>query len=660
MQGLKSTATIASLLTVQKKDELEAWLTAVAGPDAFENAANWCLVGNQTSNAGAIEQSPDDINPLIERVVNGMEAVVELKRKQAGSQPSNPTEAIESLFEIPDGKSRLLDEMTAQGHAQFVTMTIRGTSRNALPTIDVRDLGIGLHHEEFANTILALGQSTKGRQPHLIGMYGQGGSSTFDKCEYTVIISRKARTQLTPNQRDTTGWTVVRRKLNVRAPQYSYFIDHRTGLVPWFSRDIADNLGFTHGTLVMHVGYRNLGSFASQQITNNAYYTLNFRLFDPMIPWTLADERSGRRTSRTMRGVPYRLFQLRTVSGVGSTVERSRNRATAIRHHTEYRHRRDGESNLRIAWWILQDEQAAGGRRRRAHGERLSPYRDHTKRYSRRVIAVTRGGQTHAALTAGATFVRKGFRQLSRSMILQVDTDDLSWEEVADFFTSNRADLKTASHAHIEEAINAAIELHADELRAIERERQAELVAGRSASDQEEIRKHLDPMIRAFLRTRRSSNGEGAGGGKSSEFRGKQVPTFVKFARANVLTVRPGVPTRAQLLTDALDEVVRHPDTQLRIEPSNPAIVVEGVSGSNGRYTVNLSPSPELTPGTRAQISASMYRPNSWLHRTEHPLRISVDAPPEPFVGGVSTDILEFSFTERIGTRSTRRGKNRY
>ena len=77
-------------------------------------------------------------------------------------------------------------------------LTFKGDQQT--PTVEVRDNGIGIHPTEFADTIVALGQSEKGQRPYLIGMYGQGGSSTFDKSKYTVIISRRHPDQLNDSQ----------------------------------------------------------------------------------------------------------------------------------------------------------------------------------------------------------------------------------------------------------------------------------------------------------------------------------------------------------------------------------------------------------------------------------------------------------------------------
>ena len=94
---------------------------------------------------------------------------------------------------------------------RHLAVSLRGLSLRTDPTIEVRDRGLGIHPDDFSGTILALGQSDKGQKPYLIGMYGQGGSSTFDKCEYTIIVSRRHPDHLTGGQSDQVGWTVVRR-----------------------------------------------------------------------------------------------------------------------------------------------------------------------------------------------------------------------------------------------------------------------------------------------------------------------------------------------------------------------------------------------------------------------------------------------------------------
>ena len=355
------------LLELESGAAVEAWLTETLGAEVLSDERYWQPVGGQLSNAGAIEASPDEINPLIERVVNGIEAVIELKWHQRAPTewlPQTPKEAIETLFSIPNGESRLLSEEQARSLADQVHLVLRGDRDQ--PTVLVRDRGIGIHPSDFAESIVSLGQSDKGERPYLIGMYGQGGSSAFEKSEYTIIVSRR-HPDLLNSRQDLAGWTIVRRHLATRVHRYSYLVVPDTREVPAFKGSVADAVGFAHGTHVAHISYRNLGPFAVQQITNRAYFTLNYRLFDPLIPWTLTEERSMMpRASRTMRGVPYRLRQLPSTTGIGLLGGSGRGGETSIRHYVAFDYRDQTYDTIRIEWWVLQDEAVQEGRRRGA------------------------------------------------------------------------------------------------------------------------------------------------------------------------------------------------------------------------------------------------------------------------------------------------------
>jgi len=520
--------------------------------------------------------------------------------------------------------------------AEKVQLVLRG--EKADPTVIVKDQGIGIHPNNFKATIVELGQSDKGQRPYLVGMYGQGGSSTFDKCDYTIIVSRRHPNFREEGQSDEVGWTIVRRKLETRAHVYSFLVDPETGEVPRFEGEIGDAIELYHGTWIAHVGYHGLQGFSNQLITNHAFYTLNFRLDDPLLPWKLGDERAVMRyptpgaRRRTMRGIPYRLGLHPQVSGVGSLEARRRGEETAVRHHISYSHNTGSGSRLHVEWWVVQDERVIDGRRRREHRARGEPYRDRTRRYAQRPITITRGGQMHSTLT-GQLF-RGRFPEIARSIVVNVDTDDLTFEEGASFFSSTRADLKAASQDLVEQAIRAAIELYEDELREIERERQAEVVAGRSASDEDVIRERLDPLIRAF-QSSRTEDGRGASKVRQrvERFRGVEIPTYLKFARNDPLLVYPGVPTHVDLLTDAADKVVRDQHTRFQLRPSSDLIRVAGFQGGSGRWHVRLEPSAELPIGARVNITAMMGRDGIWWREAENSCDVIAQAAPPPYEG---------------------------
>jgi hypothetical protein len=636
------------LLALQSSVDVEQWLKGVVGPDVLSNERYWRPVGGQTSNAGAIEASADEINPLIERVVNAPEAVIELKLADSIADdsnmviPANPRTAIEVLWEIPRGEARWLKEDEGRANAHDVELVFRG--ERDTPTIVVRDRGIGIHPDDFANTIVSLGSSDKGQKLYLVGMYGQGGSSTFDKCEYTIIMSRRHPRHLPRGRPDLVGWTVIRRKLATRSHVYGYLVEPDTGFIPRFSGAIGDSVEIKHGTLVSHVDYRNLGPFAHQQITNRAYYTLNYRLFDPLIPWTMIEERNMSVTgSRTMRGVPYRIGELPSTSGIGlQSSDRSRSTAS-VRHNISFEYQDKDYGSLNVEWWVLQDEEVEAGRRRRDHADRIRPYRDPNRRYAQRGIAITRGGQTHAALTL-RVFESKRLKQVTRSIVVHVNTDALTLEAAASFFSSNRAELKTESQDIVERAVLAAIESYADDLRAIERERQEELIRGKGASDQEAIRSRLDRIIRrAFASLRPGAGNDAAKSrGDQKDLRLRQIPTYLKFARARELGIRPGVPTHIDLLTDAADSTVIHRDTAFRVESDSAFVIIGTKDGGAGRWRVELLCAGDAPVGTKATVSAYMERVGIWRVDADEPIRVVVEPPLPPYEGNDPPTSMRF------------------
>ena len=139
--------------------EVEDFLKEIGGIDIFEEDTRWRNVGNLSSNAGAIEASADEINPIVERVVNSIESVIELAVARASYEPESPSQAIQDLLSIPQGTARLLDDSAARHAADKVVVTLRGDQNR--PNVVVRDKGIGIHPDAFKDTVLALGQSHK-------------------------------------------------------------------------------------------------------------------------------------------------------------------------------------------------------------------------------------------------------------------------------------------------------------------------------------------------------------------------------------------------------------------------------------------------------------------------------------------------------------------
>ena len=108
----------------------------------------------------------------------------------------------------------------------------------------IEDDGIGQAPERMHETLLSLGSSDKGDKPYLIGLFGQGGSSTYAASEYSWCISRRAP-EVLDGKSDGVGWTIVRAGFpeGKEDPVLAYLAAHPSGQVSSLPSSAAEAIG---------------------------------------------------------------------------------------------------------------------------------------------------------------------------------------------------------------------------------------------------------------------------------------------------------------------------------------------------------------------------------------------------------------------------------
>ena len=266
-------------------------------PDHF----HWIPVGGERGNAGRIKQANYPVNPIAERTINGMEALIELERQRElladpqSTDPTSPRDAVGRYFGLPP-----LDELPKLGESA-ATKTTRAQARELARrlrvrlvyskasrefTVAIEDEGIGQSPALIHQTLLSLGSTTKADKWYLIGVFGQGGSSAYAVSKYSWVMSRRAP-DLLSGDTDGVGWTVVKHVFprGRRDDYFAYLASSSDGRVPWLSAAAADEAKIGHGTRFTHIGY-NFGSGGSA-ITRQLYQSLNHVLFNPVLPFEL-------------------------------------------------------------------------------------------------------------------------------------------------------------------------------------------------------------------------------------------------------------------------------------------------------------------------------------------------------------------------------------
>ncbi len=281
-----------------------------------EGKFHWIPLGEDFGNSGRIKLAIEPEGPIAERTINGMEALIELMRRNElienknAPVPQSPREAVARYFSLPqlDHIPRMetnIHGLKPQKYARELAKRLR--VRVAFDKVQrefavfVEDDGIGQTPARMHETLLSLGSSDKTDKPYLIGMFGQGGSSTYAASQLSWCVSRRAA-QCLDGSSDGVGWTVVKEVFNkVRGSYYAYLAASPTGEVTSLPADTGDTIGLKHGVRFGHLGYNFSGGGSA--VTREFYQAMNHILFNPVLPFDL--DVGG--TVATVYGNGYRL-----------------------------------------------------------------------------------------------------------------------------------------------------------------------------------------------------------------------------------------------------------------------------------------------------------------------------------------------------------------
>jgi hypothetical protein len=281
---------------------------------------HWIPVGRERGNKGRIALANTPVNPIAERTVNGMEALIEMERQRellknpSALAPSTPRDAVKRYFGIPpldqlpklpkSPESKAI-QAKARDMARKLRVRLLYEKKQKEFTVAIEDDGIGQAPASIHRTLLSLGSTTKADKWYLIGVFGQGGSSAYAVSKYSWVLSRRAP-DLLDGATDGAGWTIVRHVFPTgrRDDYFAYLACSPDGHVPFVSKADADAAEIRHGTRFVHIDY-DFGRGGSA-IMRQLYQSMNHVLYNPILPF---DSVVGS-TEATIYGNGYRLSNL--------------------------------------------------------------------------------------------------------------------------------------------------------------------------------------------------------------------------------------------------------------------------------------------------------------------------------------------------------------
>ncbi len=512
---------------------------------------SWEPVGGRRNNLATINIGTDPAAGVTERITNAIDAVLE-KQWKIENEPNDiksPRRATETWFDIKDGKIASFKDprdKTIQDLSEKIKVTLYDSNKKDKPTIQIRDKGIGLKPEDFRNTILDLNSSNKINKLHLMGAFGQGGSTALSYNDLTIIISKPYIHNKTSKK---VAWTIVRINAgNVNIDKHEWFeyiVEKSTGQP--FVLEIPDS-EFEPGTLVRHI-MMDLGKYKGKMTTpsNSLWYLAHNYLFDAILPFKICDERGDKK-------------EIRTVTG--------NNRILTYTNNLEYSQTipltfKDGK--VTIYYWVL-DTTGENPKDRITNYTKVST-----------PIVITFNGQKQGGLGNGIIKNDLKLPFLDRYLIVQIETDYLDNTSKRSLFSSTRESLRDTSI--LEELKKLTIDTlqEDDRLKQLDKERKERYFRKDETQVLDSLRKRLSRRINTAITASgggssvtTSTTGETVNTVGKPEIPIEDPPTFFKIITESPKKVYQGERFSIKFETDAHPNYFKQPDEFIAfIEPQS-------------------------------------------------------------------------------------------
>lgn len=291
---------LLKLLAATSQEEV----TDLINTHPFFKNSKWSHYGNQENNAGTIKaQSPDPVGALVEKITNGIDALLTRMCWDKKTDPTSPSapqsqnEAIRKFFGEKIAKFELSDKEVREIAAKTVRIIGEGTPDK--PTFSFIDFGEGQHPKDFPKTFLSIGGSNKIKIKFAHGIYNQGGSAALKFCGngYQLILSRRAP-NIRNGQEDMWGFSLVRERYEpgFKAEWYEYcVVDDEVPSFPYEPLKVLPNGEvFESGSFVRLYSYalKNPNFFITGQRERELAREINKRYFSMPLPIQITELRT--------------------------------------------------------------------------------------------------------------------------------------------------------------------------------------------------------------------------------------------------------------------------------------------------------------------------------------------------------------------------------
>lgn len=448
------------LLAAGAEQDVQAILDAegLASDDS-----KWTPYGDNEAFYGVVEnQQAHPVPALVEKVTNGIDAILEKRVLQAGidirsdSAPRSVQEALDRYF--PNHHNWDLGDARRR-QARELQIVASGPKRES--SLLVYDDGVGQAPEEFSKTFLSLLRGNKNDVHFVQGKYNMGGAGAIAFCgdkRFQLVASKRY------DGSKPFGFTLLRRHppelaeaANRKNTWYEYLVfDGKVASFDIDELDVGlDGRTFKTGSLLKLYSYR-LPEGSRSVISRDLNVSLNEFLFEPALPFLTVDTKERYPDNRALVTQVHGLK--RRLETDDETVEA---RFSEVSHTAEF-----GE--MRVTVYVFKA---------RSRGQGVKE----TKQYLQReyfknnmTVLFSLNGQVHGSYSS--EFVTRALKMplLKDYLLVHVDCSTLNLSVRNELFMASRDRLKASDKA---DAIRRHLRdmLAASELREIAKRRKANL-----------------------------------------------------------------------------------------------------------------------------------------------------------------------------------------
>jgi len=283
-----------------------------------DSSENWKPYGGTYNNYAVVEnQQASPIPALVEKITNGIDAILERRCCELGIDPKS-TSAPRS---ISDGVTMFFPDhgnwdLSAHRKQQSEMLQIIADGPKLAASLTIYDDGVGQAPNDFEHTFLSLLRGNKNEIHFVQGKYNMGGAGA-------VVFCGKQRYQLIASKRydnsSDFGFTLVRKhplsaaeEITRKNTWYEYLVINES--IPSFKIDEIDlglaNRKFRTGSILKLYSY-DLPSGSRSVISRDLNQSLNEYLFHPALPVLTVDTKErypdDRNLERDLFGLKRRL-----------------------------------------------------------------------------------------------------------------------------------------------------------------------------------------------------------------------------------------------------------------------------------------------------------------------------------------------------------------